>query len=190
MRKSPRIRKNMTKEDKLQGKRVELSIPMMPSSLRGFIEKIIRDDRAFESLIESPATTLAAAGLPLKVDGFTGRDYVRLIMVLGNIRTYVKENKIDRAIRFEDLFGITSAADLANTTKQTNIGENKNFDRSEPSKVESKGSNTGATKTWSGVAVGLGLDEVILTAPLLNPSDLADILSRIDEGIEAKRRIG
>lgn len=175
----------MTKEGKLKGKRIELRVPMMPRSLRGFIEKIIRDDRAFESLIESPATALAAAGLPLKGDCFTGRDYVRLIMVLGNIRNYVKENNLDRAIRFEDLFGISSSDDIANKNRQENVGENRKFDRSEPNKVEERESNTGAVKDWGGVS--LGLDQVILTAPLLNAADLAEILSRIDEGIEAKR---
>jgi hypothetical protein len=176
----------MTQECKVEDKRIELRVPIMPHSLRGFIEKAIRDDRFFQTLLESPADALANAGLPIKVDSFTGRDYLRLVTVLGNIRSYVKENNLDRTIRFEDLFGISIDVALANEERQKTVGEDRKWDKSEPRRAEEKESKTGVTEDFKKSGVDFGLDRAILIAPLINPAVLAEILVRIDESLEHK----
>jgi hypothetical protein len=158
-----------------KNERINFELPAVPHSLRGFIERAVKDRRTMLSFVESPLTALRAAGVPIKENCLTKNDCDRFIRVLGNIRELVKSKKIAKDFRFEDIFTIGSTVFYEQTKSSTDSYIEKNFDHSEEGHdMEDK------TSTEEGIHVNFNsgfpvrnFDDII--APLLNPGDLAAI---------------
>lgn len=163
-------------------KRIDLKVSRMPYSLRGYIEKVVQDDRAFQSLLEAPRRSLEAAGVAIKTEDLSGPDYRHLIEVIANIRQYVQSNKIDKSARFEDIF-VAAGGDFANRSSSTSAVENRKFNASEPARRASAGTNTGLTENFSESGILVDIDTFLADPPLLSKEDLNTVLASIDEGI-------
>jgi hypothetical protein len=177
-------------------KRIELKVHKMPYSLRKFVEQTMKDDLAFKSALESPLKAMAAAGVNVDSRVITRADYMRIVGVLASLRGYVKKTDKEK-IKFEDIFNIVEADPSWNgKERETNTCENKKWDASEPSKSTDKGENNCAWDTFEkGVTeegVSFGEDrwqEVIIGGPLINSSQLAEIMVQMDKSLNVAKRI-
>jgi hypothetical protein len=175
----------MASEKQTKPERIDVKLPYVPRSFRGFIDKIIHDDRAFQTVVESPLEALAAAGVTIRRESFTAKDHLRLIKVLANIRNYVKQGKFGKDIRFEELFNAGGDVTFATKEKETYAVQDQDWQNDQSADVD-KGSTEGVSEHFE-KDYGIRPDESIRTIPLLTPSDLSDILSRIDVAIAEKR---
>ena len=164
--------------------KIKFKVPKMPHSLRGFIEKVVTDDRAFKTMGESPEQALLAAGIPIEQGSMTVNDQLRLIKVVANIRKYVEKGKFEKVI-FEEIFDIGDEVAVANKQSETYAVENRKWDASEPDMAVEKGSNSGVSKNFDDAGIGRQILEERVIAPLLSPTELTEIFVRIDEKINA-----
>ena len=176
----------MGNEKQTKSRRIDVKLPYVPRSLREFINKVIHDDRAFRTVVESPIEALAAAGVPIRKESFTAKDHLRLIKVLANIRNYVKQGKFEKDIRFEELFNAGGDVAFGTKEKETYAVQDKNWQNDQSADVD-KGETEGVSEHFE-KDYGIRPDESIRTIPLLTPRDLSEILSRIDVGIAAKQK--
>jgi len=167
--------------------KIKFKVPKMPHSLRGFLEKVVNDDRAFKTMGESPEQALLAAGIPIEQGSMTVNDQLRLIRVVANIRKYIEEGDFKKFV-FEDIFDTGAGAAYVQKSKETYAMQSRKFDCSEPDMIAEKGSSTGFTENFAENGfTSRRLDERVI-APLLSPMELTEILVRMDEKINAIRK--
>jgi len=156
--------------------RISFQLPVVPHSLRRFIETAVKDQRSMLAFVESPITALRAAGVPIQADCLTKSDCDRLVRVLGNLRNLVESGKVAKEFRFEDVFTIAGNVEYEQTSSSTDAYGDKNFDHSmEGHEAETKSSTSEGIHTkFGGLPERLG-DEII--APLLSPGNLAAIFT-------------
>ena len=104
-----------------KSERLSFELPMVPFSLRAFVEKADFDDRFMLSFVESPGNALRAAGVPVDPDCLTKSNTDRLRDVLGKLRNLVAAGKLAKDFRFEDVFVIRKSCRLPRAT--FDIGE-------------------------------------------------------------------
>lgn len=94
------------KQGAQKGERIEFRLPSAPHTLRAFIEKTVRDERAFRIFTESPVKTLVSAGVPISEKALTEEDCVRLIDVIDGLRVLVEGKKLAKDFQFEEVFKV------------------------------------------------------------------------------------
>jgi hypothetical protein len=163
--------------------RISFALPVVPVSLRDFIERAIRDERTMISFVESPGTALRAAGIPIDTACLTRIDTDRLRDVLGKLRNMVASGKIARDFRFEEVFAISENASYQEQRSTSETYANVNFDHStQGQSAENKSHTEGGIKTDFSKS-GLGRVEDIF-APLISPGDLASITALMEANIQ------
>jgi hypothetical protein len=181
---TPRLKLNRMKP---KMKRINLDLPLVPQSLKSFIEKAVMDERAMLSFIESPKNALTAAGIPIETKKLTRADCEQLIKVLGNLRNLVASGKLAKEFRFEEVFttGHNVLFESGPTREETYC--EKNFDHSTEgySCETSKGSYVGRYLEFSNSGKYTRLTDDI-SAPLLSPGDLTAITISMQNKISSK----
>jgi len=147
--------------------RISFELPVVSHSFRVFIEKAVRDKRTMMSFVESPVTTLRAVGVPIKEDCLTINDCDQLIQVLGKLQNLVASGKIAKDFHFEDIF---------TTYAERNFEEDRGYEKNSPFTFGPKG-RPGFDER---------IDERAIAAPLLSPSNLAEIAMMMQAQISAK----
>lgn len=154
--------------------RLSFELPMVPYSLRAFVEKAVSDDRFMMSFVESPGSALRAAGVPVDADCLTKSDTDRLRDVLGKLRNLVATGKLAKDFRFEDVFVIANPVAYQEQHSTSESYAYQNFDHSQSGQSsENKSHTEGGIKTDFAKS-GLGRIEDIF-APLISPGALAAI---------------
>jgi len=157
-----------------KGERLSFELPMVPFSLRAFVERAVSDDRFMMSFVESPGNALRAAGVPVDVDCLTRTDTDRLRDVLGKLRNLVAAGKLSKDFRFEDVFVIANPVAYQEQHSTSESYAYQNFDHSQDGQSsENKSHTEGGIKTDFSKS-GLGRVEDIF-APLISPGALAAI---------------
>ena len=148
--------------------RISFALPVVPFSLRAFVERAVRDERTMMSFVEIPGAALSAAGVPIDAACLTRTDTDQLRDVLGKLRNMVASGKIARDFRFEDVFAISDPAAYQEQRSTSESYAYQNFDHSPGgTSAENKSHTEGGIKT-DFFKSGLGRVEDIL-APLISP---------------------
>jgi hypothetical protein len=164
-------------------RRLSFALPMVPYSLRSFVERAVTDDRFMLSFVESPGHALRAAGVPVDPMCLKKADTDRLQSVLGRLRNLIAEGKVARDFRFEAVFAVADPVAYQEQTSREESYAYKNFDHSqEGTSSENKSHTEGGIKTEFSKK-GLGRIEDIF-APLISPGVLAEITSLMDANLK------
>jgi hypothetical protein len=167
--------------------RLSFELPMVPFSLRAFVERAVSDDRLMMSFVESPGNALRAAGVPISADCLTKSDTDRLKDVLGRMRNLVAAGKLARDFRFEDVFVIASPVAYQEQRSTSESYAYTNFDHSQDGQSsENKSHTEGGIKTDFAKS-GLGRIEDIF-APMISPGVLAAISALMHAKVETLER--
>lgn len=128
-----------------------------------------------------------AAGVPIDFECLTKSDCDRLKLVLGNLRNLVKEGKVARDFRFEDIFVLATPVAYQEQHSHSESYAYVNFDHSqEGQSSENKTTTEGGIKE-NFAKSGLGkpnMEEIL--APLINPGDLATIATLMQANLKTK----
>lgn len=160
-------------------KRISVQLPVVPHSLRNFIEKTVKDEGSMLAFVESPIAALRGAGVPIQAELLTKSDCDRIIRVLGNLRNLVTSGQIAQDFRFEQIFTVAANVEYEQTMTESEAYCSQNFT---PDTECDRKSHTeeGVSKNWAGAPDDLG-DEII--APLLSPGNLAAIFTGMQVNI-------
>lgn len=109
-------------------KRIALTIQMPSVSLLRFMEKMLQDDKLFESAIESPLSAMKESGVRLDVSKFAPEDFATFFGAIAGAKELIKSKQI-KDITFENIFG--RSAEIRGTTilSETQKGMWTNFDK-------------------------------------------------------------
>jgi hypothetical protein len=166
--------------------RISFELPAVPYSLRGFIERAVKDERFMLSVVESPVYALRAAGVPVKTECLAKTDCDRLVRVLGKLRNLVASGRIPSEFRFEEIFTIGPDVQYEQTSTSTDSYIEKNFDHSTEGHDSEKKSSTEEGIYTNFKTFGRPErpgDDII--APLISPGDLAAIVTLMQAKIVA-----
>jgi hypothetical protein len=110
-------------------KRITLSIQMPSIALLRFIEKVLQDDKFFESAIENPLATMKESGVRLNISKLAPRDLATFFGALAGVKDLIKKKQI-KDITFANIFG--QSAEIRGTTimAETQKGMWSSFNRS------------------------------------------------------------
>lgn len=176
------------KPDPIKPERLSFELPMVPYSLRGFVERAVMDERFMLTFVESPGIALRAAGVPVEEKCLTKADTDRLQAVLGRLRNLVSAGKIARDFRFEQIFAVQSPVAYQEQSTREETHAYKNFDHSqEGTSAEKKSTTEGGIKTEFSKK-GLSRIEDIF-APLISPSVLAQITALMEANLKVIERV-
>jgi hypothetical protein len=166
--------------------RISFQLPLVPHSLRAFIEQAVRDQRTMMSFVESPKLALQTAGVAVDLEKLTRADYGRLVRVLGKLRNLVAEGKLGRDFRFEEVFTIDEDVFYQQTKTETDSYVEKNFDHSTEGHDSEQKSSTeeGIYTQFQTFGTPTGRMELV-TLPLISPGDLAVITTLMNAQLEA-----
>jgi hypothetical protein len=171
----------------IKPERLSFELPMVPYSVRGFVERAVTDERFMLTFIESPGNALRAAGVPVDAKCLTKTDTDRLQAVLGRLRNLVSSGKIARQFRFEEVFAVANPVAYQEQSSREESHAYKNFDHStEGTSAENKSSTEGGIKTEFSKK-GLSRIEDIF-APLISPSVLAEISALMEANLKVIER--
>lgn len=177
--KFPTIRGINMKTDK----RITFELPMVPHSLRAFIEKTVKDERSMFSFFENPVIALRAAGVPIDEGCLRKSDCDRLVRVLGKMRRLVADNKLAKDFRFEDVFTIGADVTTETTDTHSDTYINRHFTPDTDSETHAE-TTEGMHTNFKPFGFGRILEESGIIAPLLSAGDLAEIATRMDLAVK------
>ena len=165
--------------------RISFQLPVVPHSLRAFVEKTVKDERMMLSFVESPESALRAAGIPIQLECLTRSDYDRLKLVLGKLRNLVADGKIAKDFRFEDVFSFAGLVAYQEQYSSTESYAYTNFDHStDGQSSENRSSREGGIKNDFSKAGIRGLDVEEIVAPMLRAGDLAAIATLMQTNLD------
>jgi hypothetical protein len=159
--------------------RISFALPIVPQSLRAFVEKAATNQRFLAAFFESPLAALHGAGVPIRPEGLTQQDFDRWFTVLGNLQKLVASGKIAKDFQFEQVFKIGRSATYESANASTHSASNVTFDHSTAgtSAFSKAGTRQGISAGFpvAGLSTHPGQlgDQII--APLLSPAHLATI---------------
>jgi hypothetical protein len=182
---SPSGEQAMAKQVKPE--RISIELPMVPHSLRGFVERAVTDERFMLAFVESPGNALRSAGVPVDADCLTKADTDRLLLVLGRLRNLVASGKVARDFRFERVFAVANPVAYQEQTSHEETYAYKNFDHStEGQSAENKSSTEGGIKTEFSKKGLTRIEDIF--APLISPGVLAEITALMEANLKVLER--
>lgn len=161
---------------KTEERRIDFKMPSVPTSLREFIEKAVKDENTMKSFIETPIETLRAAGVPIQENGLTQGDIDHVISVIGKLRDLVNEGTISSDFKFEDVFDVSGQVFYEQSHEKSDSYCTENFEPSTSCKPTQhrEGGIREEFNSQSGI-LDRFRDERSIKAPLISPGDLAEI---------------
>jgi len=166
--------------------RVNFALPVVPQSLKAFIEKAVNNQRFMLAFVESPLSALHGAGVPVRADRLTQTDFDRFILVLGRLRNLVANGTIPKNFQYEAVFTIGADVEYEQTNTSSDSYCTQNFDHSVDGSTceQTSSTETGIQTNFSGgVSEQVG-DDII--APLLSPGNLAAIATLMEAQIDSQ----
>ncbi len=134
-------------------------------------------------MIESPAAALASAGVPLREDSLTEDDCVRLVKVVARLREFLAGSARPQVFRFEDVFDVREDVSKTTESEKTHTCES----RSTP-EFSSESRTRCTTEGFKQKGAGWADKSGLVSAPLLDHEDLAELLTRMSDRVTSLMR--
>lgn len=170
-------------------KRIDIKVKTIPFSLRKFIGEIMNDEAKFNAFAESPIVAMVKADVPIDAAKFTKEDAEHLVLVMGKIHAYVKLNKFEKGVKFDDVFNVvaTRLGAVAYTYVESNSYTWVNIT---PDTYTYTRSHWGISQNFARDGLSLERNENIFTAPLISPEEIRIIIAPMEAEMNAKLKIG
>ena len=163
--------------------RISYQLPEVPYSLRALIERAAKERSVMMCLSEDPIMALRANGVRFSEECLTQKDCIRLVTVIGKLHTLVESGKVARDFRFEDVFTIAENVSYRSSNSESSTSCSTEF----TPKVEcfqTSHTEQGQEQKWQGFGLPGNIDPRWITAPMLSPGDLRQIITTMDQQID------
>lgn len=167
--------------------RISHELPVIPHSLRAFIEGAVTNDRQMMAFVEAPGAALRAAGIPIDTRALSAKDTDGLRDVLGNLRNAVTAGLVNKDFRFEDVFKSAGSVAYQEQRSTSETYAYHNFDHSTDGQSSENKSHTegGIKADFSKAGLGRMRD---INLPMINPEHLSRITEHLQEQIRQIRQ--